>query len=853
MKLMKKIALFALAALTFGACEDVPAPYTLPGENTGGSTLPEGTYIDEKFSTEFGVFTPIETEGSYPWIIDYNTAKATSYDGVNNNPAQSWLVSDPVDFTNETEAYVSFDYIIRYAESGKVAANHQLLISADYAGDPAAATWTNVPYNAVEGIDWNTFYNASVAVPADFIGKANIVFALKYTAKSKSGTWEVKNFIVAHGTPKAPEEPEEAGVYTVSEAIEAFSNGTAGPAVVTGYIVGTIDGQVYTEGCNFSGTATVKTNLLLADNAEETDCNNCIPVQLPSGAVRDALNLVDNSGYYKKQVKLTGSLEKYFGVAGLKSVTKYEIDGVTPEEPETPADAYISETFATSFGTFSTQETVGNFPWVIDFSCAKATGYYDSDGDSKGDANGAAESWLISSAIDFTNETEAYISFDYVIRFTQEGKVAEHNQLLISTDYTGDAATATWTAINYNAKENTADWSFGNSGKIAIPAEFMGKANVRIAFKYTSTETKAGTWEVKNLIVAHGTGDNTGTTEPEEPETPDTPEGVSTIADVLSAGAGSATVQGTIVATYSRGFIVNDGTASILAYLGEDKGYNEGDVVKVSGETSVYAGLLQFGAGSTVEKVGTATVTHPTAIEMDGAAMDNYLSTPSIKYITYRGVLEINGNYYNVEIADSETAIGSISYPKSGVVDASLNGKEIIVTGYAIGVSRSEFVNTMAVKVEAAEGGTTEPEEPETPDTPDTPAGEEVVFDFTNPTALDPSVKPSADVSTGVEFETITFNNSGISIKLDKGTATTNVRIWTKTDGTYELRTYNGSTMTISAPEGTDISSIVFNGGKITTMSPDSGTFSDGTWSGSANSVTFSVTGTLNIKTITVK
>ncbi|MBR6648562.1 MAG: hypothetical protein IKL29_04200, partial [Bacteroidaceae bacterium] len=507
------------------------------------------------------------------------------------------------------------------------------------------------------------------AVPADFIGKANIVFALKYTAKSKSGTWEVKNFIVAHGTPKAPEEPEEAGIYTVSEAIEAFSNGTAGPAVVTGYIVGTIDGQVYTEGCNFSGTATAKTNLLLADNAEETDCNNCIPVQLPSGAVRDALNLVDNSGYYKKQVKLTGSLEKYFGVAGLRSVTKYEIDGVTPEEPETP----------------------------------------------------------------------------------------------------------------------------------------------------------------------------------------DTPEGVSTIIDVLSAGAGSATVQGTIVATDARGFIVNDGTASILAYLGEDKGYNEGDVVKVSGETSVYAGLLQFGAGSKVEKVGTATVTHPTAIEMDGAAMDNYLSTPSIKYITYRGVLEINGNYYNVEIADSKTAIGSISYPKSGVVDASLNGKEIIVTGYAIGVSRSEFVNTMAVKVEAAEGGTTEPEEPEIPDTPDTPAGEEVVFDFTNPTALDPSVKPSGDVSTGIEFEEVTFSCNGISIKLEKGTATTNVRIWTKTDGTYELRTYNGSTMTISAPEGTDISSIVFNGGKIATMSPDSGTFSDGTWSGSANSVTFSVTGTLNIKTITVK
>ena len=218
MKLMKKITLFALAALTFSACEDVPAPYTLPGEGTGGSTLPEGIYINEKFSTDFGVFTPIETEGEFPWIIDYSTAKATSCDGSKDNAAQSWLVSDPVDFTNETEAYVAFEYIIRYSESGKVAANHEFLISDNYSGDPATATWTNVPYNAVEGSDWNTFYNASVAIPAEFMGKSTVVFALKYTAKSKAGTWEVKNFIVAHGTPETPQEPEEAGTYTVSEA-----------------------------------------------------------------------------------------------------------------------------------------------------------------------------------------------------------------------------------------------------------------------------------------------------------------------------------------------------------------------------------------------------------------------------------------------------------------------------------------------------------------------------------------------------------------------------------------------------------------------------------------------------------
>ena len=512
---LKNLFLAALGLFAIAACTDTPdSPYDFPTGGGNSGTTEEGVYINASFKSDFGTFTPVETVGNYPWIIDYGTAKATSYDSGTgtNNAATSWLISAPIDFTNETEAYVAFDYIIRYSESGKVAANHQLLISSDYAGDAATATWKDLPYNAVEGSDWATFYKANVTVPADFLGKSGIVFALRYTATTKASTWEVKNFKVAHGTAAEPEEPEEAEEYTVSEALAAFT-GVAKPAVVKGYVVGTVDGQVYTDGCRFSGSAETMTNILIADNADETDNANCMPVQLPSGAVRNALNLVDNPGNYKKLVTLTGSLEKYFGVPGLKTVTKYAIDGVIPEEPETPADAYISETFATDFGAFTTQETVGNFPWVIDYSCAKVTGY-----ESASKVNYAAESWLVSPAIDFTNEKEAYISFDYVIRYTQSGKVADFNQVLVSTEYAGDVATATWKAVNYNPQENTADWTFRNSGKIALPAELMGKANVTVAFKYTSTDTKAGTWEVKNVTVASGSGET-----PEEPETPDTP------------------------------------------------------------------------------------------------------------------------------------------------------------------------------------------------------------------------------------------------------------------------------------------------------------------------------------------
>ncbi len=514
---IKNLFLAAMTLFAFSACTFIPeSPYDFPlddsteGGAANGGTTEEGVYINETFASSFGVFSTVETVGNTPWIIDYKTAKATSYvDGVNKE-ATSWLISTPVDFTNETEAYVAFEYIIRYSESGKVAKNHQLLISSDYAGDPAKATWTDLPYGAVEGSDWTTFYKANVAVPTDFLKKSGIVFALRYTATTKAGTWEVRNFKVAHGTAAEPEKPEDAQEYTVAEAMAAFT-GTAMPAIVKGYIVGTVNGQVYTEGCVFSGTAESNTNLLIADNADETDYNNCMPVQLPSGAVRSALNLVDNPGNYKKQVTLTGSLEKYFGVTGLKSVSKYVIDGVTPEEPETPEGAYISESFATSFGTFTTQETVGNYPWVIDFSTAKATSYVDG-------VNNAAESWLVSPTIDLTNETEAYIAFEYIIRYAESGKVADNHQLLICNDFSGDVATASWVNIPYGAVEG-ADWQTFYKANVAVPAEFLGNSTVTFALRYMAT-SKAGTWEVKNFVVAHGAA--TGET-PEEPETPDTP------------------------------------------------------------------------------------------------------------------------------------------------------------------------------------------------------------------------------------------------------------------------------------------------------------------------------------------
>ena len=113
--------------------------------------------------------------------------------------------------------------------------------------------------------------------------------------------------------------------YSVSAAMAA---GSGSGVYVKAYIVGYVSGQVLADGAHFTADGCdVKTNLLIADSSSETNVANCIPVQLPNGAVRTGLNLQDNPGNLGKQVLLYGNIEKYFGATGLKSVTYAEIGG----------------------------------------------------------------------------------------------------------------------------------------------------------------------------------------------------------------------------------------------------------------------------------------------------------------------------------------------------------------------------------------------------------------------------------------------------------------------------------------------------------------------------------------------
>ncbi len=123
-------------------------------------------------------------------------------------------------------------------------------------------------------------------------------------------------------TPSGDGDGTEAKPYSVAAAIAAGS----GTSVFTkAYIVGWIEGQVLNEGAHFDANASVASNILIADSPDETDVAKCMPVQLPSGAVRTAVNLKDNAGNYKKEIILVGNIEKYFGAPGIKGTSYAKI------------------------------------------------------------------------------------------------------------------------------------------------------------------------------------------------------------------------------------------------------------------------------------------------------------------------------------------------------------------------------------------------------------------------------------------------------------------------------------------------------------------------------------------------
>ena len=276
--------------------------------------------------------------------------------------------------------------------------------------------------------------------------------------------------------------------YTANDVISMEINDGNTFYWVKDYVVGFVD-----EDYNyvFSTENSVKTNIVLSSNIDASSEEECIPIQLPAGEIRNGLNLVDHPENHKQEVLLYGTLEKYFQVYGVKNVSYAEINGNSyGEEPS--GEAIFSETFENGQGDFQIIDVnLGGLSYVwthtSQYKCMKASAYNQHAYES--------ESWLISPAIDLSTVSTAKLSFSHACKY--ETNPQQEMTVWLTSNYTGDVATTEWTQVVLT--EYGSDFTFINSGSIDL-SQFVG-GNVYVAFKYVSSSSNAATWEVKNVII----------------------------------------------------------------------------------------------------------------------------------------------------------------------------------------------------------------------------------------------------------------------------------------------------------------------------------------------------------------
>ena len=134
----------------------------------------------------------------------------------------------------------------------------------------------------------------------------------------------------------------------------------------------------------------------------------------------------------------------------------------------------------------------------------KASGYYQQ-------AAYATESWLVSPVVNLSSAQHPVLTFRHAVnQFTSIDQAKEEATVWVREE------NGTWTKLTGVTYPASLSWDFVDSGEIDLSG-YKGK-KIQVAFKYVSTTTKAGTWEVDKFSIAEqgsssgqgGSGTETG-------------------------------------------------------------------------------------------------------------------------------------------------------------------------------------------------------------------------------------------------------------------------------------------------------------------------------------------------------
>ena len=342
----------------------------------------------------------------------------------------------------------------------------------------------------------------------------------------------------------------------------------------------------------------------------------------------------------------------------------------------------------------------------------------------------AAATWEVVESYTYTDETINPLNTWTSYSLDLSTKYAEEKALAVAFRYTGKSNTYRLDNVEFgaveapaevltvvtgeatNVTETSATVAGSYSGVTEAPAEVGIEYRMSGAADYTKVAAAAVaesfTIELSGLIEettyeyrAYAVAGEETTYGEVKTFTTAAPATVTPIAEVVDGQ--TYTMEGTVTALCTRGFIFTDATGSILYY---DKNYNAGYAVgqklTIAAKISNYGKALQIdGTTATITEGETGTYTYPTPTYADATVIDAFIANTENRlasYVALAGTLSVNGNYYNVTV-DGTTNQGSLYYATDEIKAKAANGDKIVLYGYAVSISSGRYYNMVVTDV----------------------------------------------------------------------------------------------------------------------------------------------------------
>ena len=436
----------AFSATVFTSCEDVPAPYNMTFDDSNVTPTPQPT-------------TDLNTE------------------------ATAWTVAEAVQKiqagqTSKGEAYVKgvISAVTFYD------ANHKSITYylSDNGTDKTLQVFSG---KGVNGADFTA--QTDLQVGQTVVVKGNLK---SFTNKQGQTIMEIdrssKIITITNSVTPTPQPTAdlntEATAWTVAEAVQKIqANQTAtGEAYVKGII---------SEVTNYNEKYKSITYYISDNGTDKT-------LQVFSGKGLNGADFAAKTDLQAGQtVVVKGNLKAFTnkqGVVIMEIDKDNKIISISNSATTQPTATGLTAKFETGMDNF----TINNITLPSDLSFVwkhDATNKYMKASAFKKPTNYAAESRLTSPAFSLAGKTTATLSFKHAAKFF--ANAANEFKVQVSTDGT------TWHDVAVSAYPTGNDWKFIDA--TCNLSAYAGNATVYIGFLYTSTATKAGTWEIKDVEV----------------------------------------------------------------------------------------------------------------------------------------------------------------------------------------------------------------------------------------------------------------------------------------------------------------------------------------------------------------